>query len=202
MAIPIPPPEVDEGAPDCFLPSKELQHWAHETFIDGTGPLVNPDHEHLKFAYIGYLWTNVTNGRHMQTIVGTAEMPMKKGGWLGAREQYQLQKWFGTIPQFLITLYAPYFAEIDELSRCAVIEHELYHCAQKRDPATGGPKFTKDGFPVFGLRGHDVEEHVGIMRRYGISGCAGASREFVEAAMKLPEIGHAEIEFACGNCYR
>nr|WP_271894430.1 putative metallopeptidase [Phyllobacterium sp. IY22] len=47
------------------------------------------------------------------------------------------------------------------------MEHELYHAGQDRD-SFGAPKFRKStGLPVFILRGHDIEEFIGVVRRYG-----------------------------------
>lgn len=50
--------------------------------------------------------------------------------------------------------------------------------------------------PKLGIRGHDVEEFVGIVRRYG----AGDTAKFVAAAQRAPEVGHADIARACGTC--
>jgi hypothetical protein len=53
----------------------------------------------------------------------------------------------------------------------------------------GCPKFNRQtGLPVFGMIGHDVEEFVGIVRRYGAGSAAGRTRDLVAAAKKKPEI--------------
>ena len=112
----------------------------------------------------------------------------------------QFQEWFGRIPDFVITLDAGYAAGADDRSFCALVEHELYHCAQALDEF-GGAKFKADSdIPVFAMKGHDVEEFIGVVRRYGMTANV---RELVEAA--VDETGKAEtadIELMCGTCAR
>lgn len=200
---PIPPDSLLAEIGDAFAPSEELERWSRH-FLDSTGLLSNPDHQHLQQARIGYLWTNVPNSRQMLPVVGQAELgtppPSMSNKWVKARWELQLSEWFGSAPlDFLITLYAPYAAQCDDVSFCALYEHELYHCGQRMNEF-GAPKFKRDGSPVFGIRGHDVEEHVGIIRRYGASAGAGLSVEFIEAAKRMPEVARAKIAGACGTC--
>lgn len=188
----------------AFIPCPKTAAWLRDTFLVQDSPLYNVEHDHLNSAQIGVLWTNVPNARHMRTIVATAELalpPHSLGKWAKARWAYQTEQWFHPIEaDFIITLYAPYFAGASEIEQFAVCDHELYHCGQQRD-IFGLPKFKKKtGKPVFGLRGHDVEEFVGIMRRYGPSGAARESRAFVDAALRKPEIGNAQIAGMCGTC--
>ncbi len=103
--------------------------------------------------------------------------------------------WFGEVPAFLITLAADYCASCSDADFCALVEHELYHIAQKLD-AYGAPKFTKDGLPSLTLRGHDVEEF-GVIRRYGTSPDVQA---LVDAANKPAEVGKLNISRVCGTC--
>ncbi len=84
------------------------------------------------------------------------------------------------------------------LSWCAVSEHELYHCAQARTKY-GAPRFIK-GKPVFSIRGHDVEEFVGVVQRYGAVGTGVA--DLAAAAGRAPEIGRAGVAAVCGTCLR
>lgn len=187
-----------------FIPCQKTLEWIRETFLNQDSPLYNVEHDHLNSAAIGVLWTNAPNSRHMRTIVATAELakpPSSLSKWAKARYEYQTEQWFHPLSlDFIITLYAPYFAGATEVEQCAVAEHELYHCGQKKD-LFGLPMFSKkSGKPTYGIRGHDVEEFVGIMRRYGPSGGAGDSRAFIEAALKEPEIGYAQISGMCGTC--
>ena len=111
----------------------------------------------------------------------------------------QIQEWFGDVPDFLITFHAGAAASMDDPSFCALVEHELYHCAQKLDDY-GMPKFSQDGSPSFCIRGHDVEEFVGVVARYGAD-AAGVSA-MVDAANAGPTIGRASIAGVCGTCLR
>lgn len=201
---PFPPVDLVgvEGAlaVDHFEPAVSLAAWARETFIDPSGPLMNEEHAHLNYGTIGFLWTNCANTRQGRRIVGQAEIMPPQGAmgkWAKARAMQQIEGWFGLIPDFLITIDALYWAEADDASACALIEHELLHCAQERD-AFGAPKFTKEGGPKFGMRGHDVEEFVSVVRRYGME--AANVTALVEAARKGPEIAAASVAHACGTC--
>lgn len=184
-----------------FVPAPDLIDWARATFIDEGAPLENPDHAHLRSAQIAALWTTVPNGRGGRTIIGQAEFGQTIGGmgkWQRARAEQQILEWFGFWPDFLLTFFAPYADECSDAQFCALVEHELYHCAQERDEF-GSPKFKKStGMPAFCLRGHDVEEFVGVVRRYGPD--ASGVRTMIDAAAESPTVAAADINFACGNC--
>ncbi len=107
-----------------------------------------------------------------------------------------MHEWFGCVPRFIITLAADYCSQCSDLEFCALVEHELYHIAQALDEF-GSPKFNKEGAPVLRLRGHDVEEFVGVVRRYGTS---REVQELVDAANLPAEVGHIDIARACGTC--
>lgn len=200
MTRPMPPEEALRPGPETFVPDEALRGWMFETFILPDGPLHNPDHAHLETAEIGALWTNVDNSRNMRIVIGQAELmpPMAMGKWQRARAIAQIEAWFGAVPDFLITLHAPAAEPMDDASFCALVEHELYHCAQELDQY-GAPKFTRDGAPKFAIRGHDVEEFVGVVARYGMT---GAVRDLVEVANAGPTIDLADIAGACGTCLR
>jgi hypothetical protein len=123
----------------------------------------------------------------------------RDSGWQRGRKEQQFQEWFGRIPEFLITLDADYARQASDLEWCALVEHELYHIGQRTDDY-GQPAFSKDGRPKLGIRGHDVEEFVGIVRRYGVGGAAGDTATLVEAANRAPEVGSVSIAHACGTC--
>ncbi|HEX8567733.1 MAG TPA: putative metallopeptidase [Pyrinomonadaceae bacterium] len=199
------PPEIliDEyEGEDFFIPSPDLDLWVRKTFLDSTSPLYNPEHEHLNKAHLGFLWTNVPNTRKMRSVAGEAEMPFFKGGaWQKHRQMMQLCEWFGGLPDFLITLDAQYAIKATNDDFCALVEHELYHCAQAVDEH-GNAKFNKEnGLPKFAMREHDVTEFVGVVERYGINAVANG-REFVEAASREPKISAAAVAAACGLCAR
>lgn len=195
---PAPPASVDEVAPNRFVPAPDLQAWIREMFINAGGPLHNPDHEHLEFAKLGVLWTNKSYRKQQRWIIGQAEDPKggTAGAWKKGRGEQQLEEWFGEVPDFVITLYAPKLKTFDDRSFCAVVEHELYHCAQDTSD-TGAPKFHRDGTPMYAIRGHDVEEFLGVAARYGLPKDLKA---LVELSKQQPELPDRVIEGACGTC--
>lgn len=202
MRRPHPPEAVfDQAAAPAFIPSPDLREWAKATFITVGAPLHNPDHAHLADAEIGFLWTSIMATRHMNAIVGQAEMPRFQGSkWSKARQEQQMEAWFGGLPDFVITIDARYATQCDDITFCALIEHELYHCGQEID-RYGAPKFGRStGLPCYAIRGHDVEEFVGVVRRYGVGAAAGQTLALVEAAQRGPEIGKAIATAACGSC--
>ncbi len=96
----------------------------------------------------------------------------------------------------VITLAADYCSQCTDAELCALIEHELYHIAQKLDQY-GAPKFTQDGLPSLTIRSHDVEEFVGVVRRYGASEDV---QQLIDAASRPPEVAKINISRACGTC--
>ncbi|MBN9335060.1 MAG: hypothetical protein J0I64_16465 [Devosia sp.] len=199
MDRPRPPESIFENpAEPLFAPAPDLIEWLQATFIANGAPLQNEDHKHLAWASLGALWTNVPNGRAGRRIIGQCEMglpPMNK--WGRARVERQLLDWFGGLPDFVLTFDAEYARDCSDAEFMALVEHELYHAGQERDPF-GAPKFRKNGAPAFAIRGHDVEEFVGVVRRYG-AGAAGV-QEMVDAANARPEIADVKIALACGTC--
>ncbi|MBR8434875.1 hypothetical protein KDW37_29360 [Burkholderia cenocepacia] len=183
-----------------LAPADGVNDWVRHTFLRDGAPLHNEDHAHLVDADVAYLWAAVENVRQMRRVVGQCEEVMiRAGGWQRARQEQQLCEWFGRVPAFLITLDAHYARECSDMEWCALVEHELYHIGQ-RDDGFGAPAFTKDGMPKLGIRGHDVEEFVGIVRRYGAGAAAADTAKLVDAARRAPEVGHVDIARACGTC--
>lgn len=193
-------------AAGVFVPAPELADWIAAAYLDEKGALFNAEHVHLRQARIGVLWTNVLNSRRQRRIVGQAEIPARGGGTLGvwarARIEQQVREWFGELPDFMLTFDAVHAANADDASFCALVDHELYHCAQQQDDF-GAPKFNKDtGKPLWTMRGHDVEEFVGVVRRFGIEAAGDSATDLVIAAASPPEIAAGRIGAACGTCLR
>ena len=96
----------------AFEASPTAATWIRETFIRREALLYNPDHQHLEFAKIGVVWTGVLNNRQQRTVLATCETTQQVmgGAWKKARAEQQLEDWFGDLPDFLITLYAPALA--------------------------------------------------------------------------------------------
>lgn len=201
VSRPYPPETMFDVESQTFIPAPELVEWVEQTFLDDASPVFNPDHEHLAHANIGFLWTVVENSRKGRRVIGQCEEGKPQGAmgkWSRARAEQQIVDWFGSIPDFIITLDADYCRQCGDAEFMALLEHELYHAAQDID-AFGAPKFSKStGAPVFVIRGHDVEQFVGVVRRYGAD--ASGVREMVDAANRPPEIARARIEHACGTC--
>jgi hypothetical protein len=199
MKRPQPPRQVIDSIEPLYLPAPDLESWTRQTFIEGNSPLLNDEHRHLQAAHIGFIWTNEENTRHMHRLAGQAELVQPKGGaWQKGMVEQQLRDMFGAVPDFKIVIDAHYAQVADDASFCALIEHELLHCGQRYKD--GSPMFRKDGKPVFGLRGHDVEEFVSIVRRYGVGAAAGETRALVEAARMVPAISASKIAGVCGTC--
>jgi hypothetical protein len=183
-----------------FLPAPEVTAWVQAAILEESGYLYNADHDHLQQATLAFLWAGIENTRAGRSIIGQCEHAPPSGvmgKWSRGRAEQQLSAWFGQLPDFLITLDAQYCIGCTDNEFCALVEHELYHAAQERD-GFGAPKFSKaTGLPIFGIRGHDVEEFVGVVRRYGPSHDVA---QLLEAAAHPPEVAAIRISQACGTC--
>ncbi|WP_265733650.1 putative metallopeptidase, partial [Acinetobacter baumannii] len=62
---------------------------------------------------------------------------------------------------------------------CALLEHELYHIGVERDEDGEMIFSSSTGLPKHYLAGHDVEEFVGVTKRWGAS---QSVKRIVEAA--------------------
>lgn len=102
----------------------------------------------------------------------------------------------------MITLDAPYCAGASDTAFCALLEHELYHCGQKVNDGT--PVFSREtGLPQWAIRGHDVEEFIGVVRRYGKDAAGWQVAEMVRAAAQYerePVFSPETLAGVCGSC--
>jgi hypothetical protein len=212
MELPEPPDELMipageplfEGSPDempgGFRPSPELWQWTQETLLTPESPLYNEEHWHLTGAPVGVLWTNVEQEKRGVTVAGTAEVPFFRADWGSQRARVRLIEWFGSVPCGLITLYAPYWASVPYAAKLSLLEHEMYHLAIRTSRA-GEPMFDPEtGEPRLRVAAHDVEEFVGVVRRYGAGNAAGLTQALVGAASRPAEIAEATIRACCGTC--
>jgi len=180
-----------------LTPAPEVWEWLQTEILADTGSIHNEDHAHLIDADIRVMWASAAFTKKGRTVVGQAEqVAFRAGGWQKVRMEPQMLDWFGDVPAYIITLAADYCAQCSDADFCALVEHELYHIAQATDQY-GAPKFTQEGMPKLEMRGHDVEEFVGVVRRYGAS---QAVQELVDAANKPAEVGKMNIARACGTC--
>jgi len=208
LSRPRPPPDlltVDGLMRERFVPDPALLDWVRTCYLTEHGPLYDPVHSHLDQAKIGVLWTNVANSRQMRRIVGQAElvkhMSARNGTWTKARSDQQLSEWFGDeLPDFVLTFDAVYADQAEDAQFCALVDHELCHAAQEIDEF-GSPRFDRiTGLPKFAMRGHDVEEFVSVVRRFGIEAAGQSAVDFVIAAAARPEVAQAKLAEACGTC--
>lgn len=201
MSRPYPPTElVEEFAPYIkLIPATGIMQWVTDNILGGDGELHNPDHAHLIDADIAFMWASSAFSKKGRTVLGQAEeVMMRAGGWQKARMEQQMYEWFGHKPDFIITLAADFCSQCTDMEFCALVEHELYHIAQDTDEF-GAPKFYRDsGLPKLCMRGHDVEEFVGVVRRYGASSDV---QEIIDAASQPAEVAKINIARACGTCH-
>lgn len=180
-------------------PSEELKQWVFDSIISPTGKLHNEDHEILVDADIQFMFASGGFSKKQKVVIGQAEkVQFMAGGWQRARQIQQMMDWFGYVPEFIITLDAQYCASCSDSEFCALVEHELYHIRQKLD-AFGEPKFNDEGGPSFEICGHDVEEFIGVVRRYGAS---EQVNKMVQAAKRKPEVSAVNIAHSCGTCLK
>lgn len=196
---PMPPLDPDETYHlyNRVYPANDVLEWVSDQILSEDGQLYNPDHFHLIEADICIMWADTAFTKQGRAVLGQAEqVAMRAGGWQKARMEQQMYEWFGRVPKFIITLAADFCSQCTDVEFCALIEHELYHIAQATDEF-GAPKFNKEGQPVLTMRGHDVEEFVGVVRRYGAS---TEVQELIDAANTPAEVAHLNIARACGTC--
>ncbi len=180
-----------------LTPAPEVWEWIQAEILATTGSIHYEAHAHLIDANVGVLWASSAFAKKGRTVLGQAEQLMIRAvGWQKARQEQQMRDWFGEEPEFLITLAADYCAQYTEAEFCALVEHELYHIAHKLDKY-GAPAFTQDGLPKLEMRGHDVEEFVGVVRRYGASHDV---QQLIDAASRPPEVAKINISRGCGTC--
>lgn len=193
-ARPYPPQDLAR-----YVPASGVGEWVQSEILANDGRIHNQDHGHLIDADLVFLWAPGGFTKAMRSVIGQAEEVMiRAGGWQKGRQEQQFYDWFGRVPGFMITLDASYCAECSDADFCALVEHELYHVAQALDEF-GAPKFTKSGLPKLKIRGHDVEEFVGVVRRYGASADV---QQLVDAANAGPELRLGSIAHACGTCLK
>ncbi|MBE2186685.1 MAG: hypothetical protein IAE99_07935 [Rhodothermales bacterium] len=200
-ARPMPPAHLASPYAAGVAPAPDVAEWARKAFVLPGGPLHNPDHAHLYEAHIAALWVADPFTRRQRSILADARLGRLSGdAWAQAERRALYAAWFGGVPDFVIRLYAPFWAACSDADACALVEHELYHCAQDLDPF-GAPRFTKDGRPIYALQGHDVEEFVGVTRRYGPGAIDGSVSRLVDAALDPSgRVATSSIAAACGTC--
>lgn len=194
---PMPPKDIN-----AFAPAPEVWEWLRETILNPDHKLFNPDHKHLlpqRWPNIVFMWADGGYSKGGKSVIGTAEKVMIQGsGWKRERQEHQMQEWFRVIPDFIITLDARFCNRCADVEFCALVEHELYHIGHAKDEF-GMPAYNRyTGKPKLAIVLHDVEEFVGVVRRYGAS--QDDIQKLVDAALSKPEVSQAAIRAGCGSC--
>jgi hypothetical protein len=200
---PMPPADFGQGIDGPLItPALGLREWIIQTFVEEDGRLHNPDHKHVLWADMECLWAASGYPKQGRTVIGlTEQVTFRVSGWQRWRQEQQLVEWFGRVPDWIITLDASFSREAGDAEFCALVEHELSHIGHKTDEF-GAPAFTQEGLPKLFLRGHDFEEFVGVVERYGVGDPNGPLARAVRAAQRTPSISAAQLRSACGTCLR
>lgn len=130
------------------------------------------------FLFLMRAETKVKAGR---VVLGEVALPRFQGGLAPLGTWLLAKACGGIVPDFIMILDAPWWADATPLQREALVYHELCHCIHARDKE-GELKFNDAGLPVWGLIGHDIEEFRAVVKRYGawapdIESFIGALRE-------------------------
>lgn len=205
---PFPPQELidkaDEEEAIRLAPAPDLMNWVIANFLTIGGPLHNPDHDHIaelihdNEKFLAFAWASSACMAKKRMVLGQCEKVMfNQGGWKKARQEQQMRDWFGYVPVYLITIDASYCDQATDRDFCALIEHELYHIGVERDE-DGDPLISEmTGLPKHYLAGHDVEEFVGVVKRWGPSKNV---KRLIEVAKNPPFVSNLDISKCCGNC--
>ncbi|MCF7213977.1 putative metallopeptidase [Acinetobacter baumannii] len=205
---PFPPQELidkaDEEEAIRLAPAPELMNWVISNFLTIGGPLHNPDHDHIaelihdNEEFLAFAWASSACMAKKRMVLGQCEKVMfNQGGWKKARQEQQMRDWFGYVPMYLITIDASYCDQATDRDFCALIEHELYHIGVERDE-DGDPLISEmTGLPKHYLAGHDVEEFVGVVKRWGAD---ESVKRLIEVAKQAPFVSDVNISKCCGTC--
>ena len=205
---PFPPQDlIDKAEEDEAIrlaPAPDLMSWVITNFLTIGGPLHNPDHDHIaellhdNEVFLACAWASSACVAKKRMVLGQCEKVMfNQGGWKKARQEQQMRDWFGYVPVYLITIDASYCDQATDRDFCALIEHELYHIGVERD-GDGEPLYSDlTGLPKHYLAGHDVEEFVGVVKRWGAD---ESVKRLIEVAKQAPFVSDVNISKCCGTC--
>ncbi|EPF6421755.1 putative metallopeptidase [Acinetobacter baumannii] len=205
---PFPPQELidkaDEEEAILLTPAPDLMNWVIANFLTISDPLHNPDPDHIaelihdNEEFLAFAWASSACMTKKRMVLGQCEKVMfNQGGWKKARQEQQMRDWFGYVPAYLITIDASYCDQATDRDFCALIEHELYHIGVERDE-DGDPLISEmTGLPKHYLAGHDVEEFVGVVKRWGAD---ESVKRLIEVAKQAPFVSDVNISKCCGTC--
>jgi len=199
---PFPQPDFIDQAEEeeaiRLIPAQDLKKWVVANFLTLGGPLHNPDHDHIaellhdNEEFLAFAWASSAYTRAKRMVLGQCEKVMfQQGGWKKARQEQQMRDWFGFVPTYLITERA------NDTEFCYLLEHELYHIGVMKDENGEIIYSDSTGLPKHYLAGHDVEEFVGVVKRWGQSKNV---KRLIEVAKNPPFVSNLDISKCCGNC--
>jgi len=198
MSLPLPAHDLGFG----FQAIGGMPAFVSGTLLESSHKLHNRDHDHLAMADVGFIWAGALFEKKGRVVLGQARLGEPSGSdvWAKERQRSWLESVLGRVPDFIVTLYGPWWRTAREIERLALLEHELAHCAQAVDQ-WGAPRFTREGRPKWWIRPHDFEEFSMVIRRYGLGAVAGGDslKRAIEAG---PEISEAVVNGLCGTCLR
>ncbi|HCU1862333.1 TPA: hypothetical protein OUH79_002646 [Acinetobacter baumannii] len=205
---PFPPTDFMDQAEEeealRLIPAPDLKNWVVANFLTLGGPLHNPDHDHIaemfhdNEGFLAFAWASSAYTRAKRMVLGQCEKVMfQQGGWKKARQEQQMRDWFGFVPVYLITIDASFCEKANDSEFCALLEHELYHIGVEREEDGEMIFSSSTGLPKHFLAGHDVEEFIGVTKRWGAS---QSVKRIVEAAKNPPFVSNLDISKCCGNC--
>ncbi len=173
-----------------IIAAPELKEWVITNFLTLGGELHNPDHDHIAEllhddeTFLAFAWASSAFTLAKRMVLGQCEKVMfNQGGWKKARQEQQMRDWFGFVPIYLITIDANFCEQASDREFCALIEHELYHIGVERDGDGEIVYSDHTGLPKHYLAGHEVEEFVGVVKRWGAS---DGIKRLVEVAKQAP----------------
>lgn len=205
---PFPPQDLLDKAEEDeairLVPAPDLMNWVITNFLTVGGLLHNPDHDHIaellhdNEEFLAFAWASSAFKSKQAMVLGQCEKVMfNQGGWKKARQEQQMRDWFGFIPTYLITIDATFCDKANDSEFCALFEHELYHIGVECDEDGEMIFSSSTGLPKHYLAGHDVEEFIGVTKRWGAS---KSVKRLVEVAKNLPFVSNLDISKCCGNC--
>lgn len=109
--------------------------------------LISEAHEHLADARIAYLFTQAKPVSRGRLVLAKASRPSAVAAYLSASAKVGPT-------DFVVVFSEPYWNELSEKARAALVDHELCHFG--RD----------EGEWV--VYGHDLEEFASVIRRHGL----------------------------------
>ncbi|EMP7264764.1 putative metallopeptidase [Acinetobacter baumannii] len=205
---PFPPTDFMDQAEEeealRLIPAPDLKQWVVANFLTLGGPLHNPDHDHIaemlhdNEGFLAFAWASSAYTRAKRMVLGQCEKVMfQQGGWKKARQEQQMRDWFGFVPVYLITIDASFCEKANDSEFCALLEHELYHIGVERDSYGEIIYSDHTGLPKHYLAGHDVEEFIGVVKRWGANENV---KRLIEVAKNPPFVSDLDISKCCGNC--